>query len=85
MASSKPFYVFDNVAYGLQVGGMRNRGTIRNTVEKSLKAAWLWGRPPLYTANFPVVKWRHVFEMSHPEKDYHSPFVKNVGWLYSLL
>ena len=37
-----PLSVFDNVAYGLRVGGMRNRGTLRNMVEKSLKAAWLW-------------------------------------------
>ena len=37
-----PLSVFDNVAYGLRVGGMRNRETIRNTVEKSLQAAWLW-------------------------------------------
>ena len=37
-----PLSVFDNVAYGLRVGGMRNRGAIRNTVETSLKAAWLW-------------------------------------------
>jgi phosphate transport system ATP-binding protein len=37
-----PLSVFDNVAYGLRVGGMRNRGTIRDTVEKSLQAAWLW-------------------------------------------
>jgi phosphate transport system ATP-binding protein len=34
--------VFDNVAYGLRVNGVRDRGHITNKVEQSLKHAALW-------------------------------------------
>jgi phosphate transport system ATP-binding protein len=37
-----PLSVFDNVAYGLRVAGVRNRATLREAAERSLTAAWLW-------------------------------------------
>lgn len=37
-----PLSVYDNVAYGLRVGGMRSRQQIAAIAEKSLKGAWLW-------------------------------------------
>jgi phosphate transport system ATP-binding protein len=37
-----PLTVYDNVVYGLRVAGIRNRNTLDATVERSLKAAWLW-------------------------------------------
>jgi phosphate transport system ATP-binding protein len=41
---SNPFpkSVFENVAYGLRVGGARDRGLIDERVERSLRAAALW-------------------------------------------
>jgi len=37
-----PLSVYDNVAYGLKVAGIRDKGRISETVEHSLKGAWLW-------------------------------------------
>ncbi|MFH0953564.1 MAG: phosphate ABC transporter ATP-binding protein PstB [Verrucomicrobiota bacterium] len=37
-----PLSVFDNVAYGLRVAGVGSRRKLRETVERSLKGAWLW-------------------------------------------
>ena len=37
-----PLSVYDNVAYGLKVAGIRDKGRISETVERSLKGAWLW-------------------------------------------
>jgi len=37
-----PLSIFDNVAFGLRVAGVRDRDRIEETVERSLKAAWLW-------------------------------------------
>jgi phosphate transport system ATP-binding protein len=37
-----PKSVFDNVAYGLRVNGVKDREEIENQVEKSLKGAALW-------------------------------------------
>lgn len=39
-----PKTVFENVAYGLRVNGIRDKGNIANRVEESLKLAVLWGR-----------------------------------------
>jgi phosphate transport system ATP-binding protein len=41
---SNPFpkSIYDNVAYGLRLGGMRNRRTLDETVERSLRRAALW-------------------------------------------
>lgn len=41
---SNPFpkSVFDNVAYGLRIGGIKNRTEIKERVESSLKQAALW-------------------------------------------
>ena len=41
---SNPFpkSIFDNVAYGLKIGGMRNRRQLNEIVEKSLTRAALW-------------------------------------------
>jgi phosphate transport system ATP-binding protein len=41
---SNPFpkSIFDNVAYGLRIGGVRGRGALHETVEKSLRRAALW-------------------------------------------
>jgi phosphate transport system ATP-binding protein len=41
---SNPFpkSIFENIAYGLRIAGVRNRHTIHETVEDSLKRAALW-------------------------------------------
>ncbi|MGZ3460573.1 MAG: phosphate ABC transporter ATP-binding protein, partial [Archangium sp.] len=41
---SNPFpkSIFENVAYGLRVGGMRDKAELAARVEKSLRAAALW-------------------------------------------
>lgn len=41
---SNPFpkSIFENVAYGLRVNGIKNKDLIRDVVEKSLKDAFLW-------------------------------------------
>jgi phosphate transport system ATP-binding protein len=41
---SNPFpkSIFENVAYGLRVAGMKNRGELAGRVEKSLRGAALW-------------------------------------------
>jgi phosphate transport system ATP-binding protein len=41
---SNPFpkTIFDNVAYGLRIGGMRDRGEIAGRVERALRRAALW-------------------------------------------
>ena len=41
---SNPFpkSIFENVAYGLRIGGMNNRGVLEEVVEKSLIRAALW-------------------------------------------
>jgi phosphate transport system ATP-binding protein len=41
---SNPFpkSIYDNVAYGLKIGGVRNKRTLNDTVEKSLTRAALW-------------------------------------------
>ncbi|MBI1898331.1 MAG: phosphate ABC transporter ATP-binding protein [Acidobacteria bacterium] len=37
-----PKSIFDNVAYGLKVNGLRNRARLREAVERSLRRAALW-------------------------------------------
>jgi len=37
-----PLSIYDNVAFGLRVAGIMNRRSIEETVEHSLKGAWLW-------------------------------------------
>lgn len=37
-----PFSVFDNVAYGLRIGGMKDKEKIQHIVEDSLKKAAVW-------------------------------------------
>jgi phosphate transport system ATP-binding protein len=37
-----PLSVYDNVAYGLKVAGISDKDRISQTVEGSLKGAWLW-------------------------------------------
>ena len=37
-----PKTIFENVAYGLRVNGVKNRHTLEETVEKSLRRAVLW-------------------------------------------
>jgi phosphate transport system ATP-binding protein len=37
-----PLSVFDNVAFGLRVAGIRSRRKAADIVERSLRAAWLW-------------------------------------------
>lgn len=37
-----PLSVYDNVAYGLKVAGIRDRDHISEAVERSLQGAWLW-------------------------------------------
>ena len=37
-----PLSIYENVAFGLRVAGVTNRGVIEETVERSLKRAWLW-------------------------------------------
>jgi len=41
---SNPFpkSIFENVAYGLRVGGMRDHGTLRERVERALRQAAIW-------------------------------------------
>jgi phosphate transport system ATP-binding protein len=41
---SNPFpkSIYENIAYGLRIGGVRSRAVIDNTVESSLKGAALW-------------------------------------------
>lgn len=41
---SNPFpkSIYDNVAYGLRIGGIRNKRALNETVEKSLRRAALW-------------------------------------------
>jgi phosphate transport system ATP-binding protein len=41
---SNPFpkTIYENIAYGLRIGGIRDRATIDSTVESSLKGAALW-------------------------------------------
>jgi len=41
---SNPFpkSIFENVAYGLKIGGVRNKRTLTETVERSLRRAALW-------------------------------------------
>jgi phosphate transport system ATP-binding protein len=41
---SNPFpkSIYDNVAYGLRIGGVRNKQALNETVEKSLQRAALW-------------------------------------------
>jgi phosphate transport system ATP-binding protein len=41
---SNPFpkSIYENIAYGLRIGGVRNKGTIDSRVESSLKGAALW-------------------------------------------
>ena len=41
---SNPFpkSIYENIAYGLRIGGVRERAVIDNTVESSLKGAALW-------------------------------------------
>lgn len=37
-----PLSVYENVAYGLRVAGVRKKETLNETAERSLRAAWLW-------------------------------------------
>ncbi len=37
-----PFSIFENVAYGLRIQGMRNKTTLEERVEESLRRAALW-------------------------------------------
>jgi len=37
-----PLSIYDNVAFGLRVAGVRNRRQVDEIVERSLTAAWLW-------------------------------------------
>ena len=37
-----PLSVRDNVAFGLRVGGLRDRAAVDDIVERSLRAAWMW-------------------------------------------
>ena len=37
-----PLSVFENVAYGLRVGGLNRRARLSEIVERSLRGAWLW-------------------------------------------
>lgn len=39
-----PLSIYENVAFGLRVAGVTNREVIEETVERSLKRAWLWGQ-----------------------------------------
>ncbi|MCU1349012.1 MAG: Phosphate transport ATP-binding protein PstB [Acidobacteria bacterium] len=41
---SNPFpkSIFENIAYGLRIGGVRNKRTLSETVERSLRRAALW-------------------------------------------
>jgi phosphate transport system ATP-binding protein len=37
-----PLSIYDNVTFGLRVAGLTNRRALEETVERSLKGAWLW-------------------------------------------
>ena len=37
-----PKSIYDNIAFGLRIGGMRDRGLLDEVVERSLRAAALW-------------------------------------------
>ncbi len=37
-----PLSVRDNILFGLRVAGVRNRGRLDETLERSLRSAWLW-------------------------------------------
>jgi len=37
-----PKSIFDNIAYGLEINGMRKRENVRDAVERSLRCAYLW-------------------------------------------
>lgn len=37
-----PKSIFENVAYGLKIRGIKNKNVLMERVEKSLKQAWLW-------------------------------------------
>ncbi|MBI5417176.1 phosphate ABC transporter ATP-binding protein [Candidatus Poribacteria bacterium] len=37
-----PLTIYENVAFGLEIHGVRNRKYIDSIVQKSLQAAWLW-------------------------------------------
>ena len=37
-----PLTIYNNVVYGLRVAGIRNRNTVEEIAEKSLKGAWMW-------------------------------------------
>ena len=39
---SLPMSIFDNVAYGPRAHGVKNKNKIKETVEKSLRASYLW-------------------------------------------
>lgn len=41
-ANPFPMTIFDNVAYGLRIGGIRNQAKIQEIVERSLRRAALW-------------------------------------------
>ena len=34
--------IFDNVAYGLKINGLKNKTAIKNRVEESLRSSYLW-------------------------------------------
>ncbi len=38
-----PKSIFENIAYGLRIAGVRNKKKLQETVEKSLKQAAIWG------------------------------------------
>lgn len=37
-----PLSIYENVTYGLKVAGIRNKKTLDEVAEKSLKGAWMW-------------------------------------------
>jgi phosphate transport system ATP-binding protein len=37
-----PISIFDNIVYGLRMQGVRDRKVLSETVERSLREAWLW-------------------------------------------
>jgi phosphate transport system ATP-binding protein len=37
-----PLTIYNNVVYGLRVAGIRNKNTVEEIAEKSLKGAWMW-------------------------------------------
>lgn len=38
-----PMSIFDNVAYGLKIGGLKNKSELKDRVEQALKDGALWG------------------------------------------